>query len=138
MVRELVVPFAKEFREEQETRFRTIGGNSGYVGYSMSKRAAEAREEGRYPKTDFKKEYKVSEGSFNALVDAGIIDSGEWHHTSKYGNKTPFYGWNENGYAGYYAEHKKEIDALVKDATAKIEDAKRREAEYLADRKGYL
>lgn len=29
---------------------RLFGGNSGYIDYSMSKRAAEARTEGRYPK----------------------------------------------------------------------------------------
>lgn len=34
---------------------KTFGGNSGYVGYSMSKRALNARNEGSYPKTDFKK-----------------------------------------------------------------------------------
>ena len=39
------------------TRFRIVGGNSGYVGYSMSKRAAEAKEKGRFPKTQFVKEY---------------------------------------------------------------------------------
>ena len=76
------------------------GGNSGYVGYSMSRRAAEAREEGRFPKTDFKKEYHVSEHALKALVRTGFIDGSEWHHTSKYGNRTPFYGWtDEHGIA---------------------------------------
>ena len=93
--------------------FAIFGGNSGYVGYSMSKRAAEARAEGRFPKTDFKKEYGVTEKSFNALVEAGIINNREWHHTSMYGNKTTFYGWEEPVYAEYYKEHKKEIDKVV-------------------------
>lgn len=40
---------------EDDILYRTVfGGNSGYVGYSMSKRAAEAKEEGRYPKTEFR------------------------------------------------------------------------------------
>ncbi|MBR6806149.1 MAG: hypothetical protein IKM47_06515 [Bacteroidaceae bacterium] len=30
-------------QEDNDIRFRSVGGNSGYVGYSMSKRAAEAR-----------------------------------------------------------------------------------------------
>ena len=43
---------------------KTFGGNSGYVGYSMSKRALNARNEGSYPKTDFKKEYSVTASHF--------------------------------------------------------------------------
>lgn len=61
----------------------------------MSKRATEAREEGRYQKTDFKKEYNVPQQTLEALVEAGIIDNSEWHHTSKMGNRTTFYGWAE-------------------------------------------
>lgn len=38
---------------------KRIGGNSGYVGYSMSKRAVSARNEGAYPKTDFKKNIQL-------------------------------------------------------------------------------
>ena len=69
------------------------GGNSGYVGYSMSVRAAEAREDGKYPKTDFCREYKVSPAALSALVEARLIDDSEWHHTSVYGNRTTFYAW---------------------------------------------
>lgn len=72
---------------------RYYGGNSGYVGYSMSVRAAEAREEGKFPKTDFCKEYKVSPAALSALVEARMIDNTEWHHTSIYGNRTTFYAW---------------------------------------------
>lgn len=36
------------------------GGNRGYVGHSMSQRAAEAREKGRYPKTGFRKTYGLT------------------------------------------------------------------------------
>ena len=112
---------------KEHVRFsKRFGGNSGYVGYSMSKRAAEAREEGRLPKTDFKKEYGVGAKAFDALVDAGIISDGEWHHTSMYGNKTTFYSWAEDGFADFYAEHKKEIDAAAKglnaDGSSFVED----------------
>ena len=68
--------------EKNLKEHRLVGGNRGYVGYSMSKRAAQAREEGRYPKTDFKKVYNISDKTLKALVLAGIIDDNEWHHTS--------------------------------------------------------
>ena len=94
------------------------GGNSGYVGYSMSKRAAEAREEGRYPKSDFKKVYDMPQATLDALVNAGVINDKEWHHTSVYGNKTTFYGWGAYGespyMSEYYKAHKTEIDEAAK------------------------
>ena len=93
---------------------KPIGGNSGYVGYSMSKRAETAREEGRYPKTDFKKEYGITDKTLDALVELGIVNNSEWHHTSSYGNRTTFYGWAEPWYAEYYADHKAEIDKSVR------------------------
>ena len=71
---------------------RTFGGNRGYVGYSESVRSAEAKEQGRFPKTAFKKEYGISEKRFNDLVRDGTIGVTEWHHTSKFGNRTQFYG----------------------------------------------
>lgn len=100
---------------EDDILYRTVfGGNSGYVGYSMSKRAAEAKEEGRYPKTEFKREYHITEKSLDMLTRLGFIDNSEWHHTSMYGNKTPFYGWTEDELADDYLKHKKEIDTLCK------------------------
>lgn len=93
---------------------KTIGGNSGYVGYSMSKRAAEARNEGSYPKTDFKKEYSITASHFEYLDRAGIIYVSEWHHTSKFGNKTDFYSWSEYEYIDMYLSAKKEISSLIK------------------------
>lgn len=95
--------------------YRTVfGGNSGYVGYSMSKRAAEAKEEGRYPKTEFRREYHITAKSLDMLTSLGFINNSEWHHTSMYGNKTPFYGWAEDELADDYLKHKKEVDALCK------------------------
>lgn len=95
--------------------YRTVfGGNSGYVDYSMSKRAAEAKEEGRYPKTEFRREYHITEKSLDMLTRLGFIDNSEWHHTSMYGNKTPFYGWTEDELADDYLKHKKEVDTLCK------------------------
>jgi hypothetical protein len=101
-------------KAENGLRYRVYGGNSGYVGYSMSKRAANARNEGRFPKTDFKKEYGINDKVLDALVKLGIINNTEWHHTSKYGNKTPFYGWEEVSYADYYEQHREEIVQRIK------------------------
>lgn len=95
------------------TRFRIVGGNSGYVGYSMSKRAAEAKEEGRFPKTQFVKEYGVPATHLDALVAAGIISNDEWHHTSKFGNKTPFYGWVEDSFLQAYNDNKAAIEDII-------------------------
>ena len=123
--------------ENDDIRYRRnwYGGNSGYVGYSMSRRAAAAREDGKYPKTDFKKEYKVSDKAFTMLVNLGYIDDSEWHHTSKYGNKTTFYSWTDESYADIYQQNKKEIDGMARDyasAKAFIEDT--RGERYINDR----
>jgi hypothetical protein len=80
----------------------------------MSKRAAEAKEEGRYPKTEFRREYHITAKSLDMLTSLGFINNSEWHHTSMYGNKTPFYGWTEDELADDYLKHKKEIDTLCK------------------------
>lgn len=121
-----------------DIRYRDwYGGNSGYVGYSMSKRAAEAREEGRYPKTDFKKEYNMPQQTLDALVDAGVIDNSEWHHTSKHGNRTTFYGWVLDEYADIYAENKKEIDALAKEVNDNIAELEKEERAFRDSWKGY-
>ena len=98
-----------------DTRFRIVGGNSGYVGYSMSKRAVEAKEEGRFPKTQFVKEYGVPAAHLDALVAAGIISNDEWHHTSKFGNKTPFYGWVEDGFLQAYNDNKAAIEEIIEE-----------------------
>ena len=123
--------------KNSKTLFRSVGGNSGYVGYSMSKRAAEAREEGRYPKTDFKKEYNVPQQTLEVLVEAGIIDNSEWHHTSKMGNRTTFYGWAEEDFAERYARNKKEIDKLVKEVNANIAKIEKEQRAFFESWKGY-
>ncbi|MGP1515514.1 MAG: ADP-ribosyltransferase-containing protein [Bacteroidales bacterium] len=102
-------------RQNNIKKQRIFGGNSGYVGYSMSKRAEQAREGGRLPKTDFKKKYKItSDDVLDVLVSIGVIDNKEWHHTSKFGNRTKFYSWEEESFAEQYQQNKKEINAIVK------------------------
>lgn len=80
-----------------------FGGNSGYVGYSKSKRAVAAENNGLRNKSQM-------DASFRDQVNELIVESGgtpvtltaikkaadsvvadEWHHTSMYGNKTNYY-----------------------------------------------
>lgn len=95
-----------------QTFEKFVGGNSGYIGYSMSKRAKDARNNGKYPKTDFKKEYSITDNSLKLLINANYINDSEWHHTSKYGNKTIFYSWEEEYFYDIYINNKKEIDKI--------------------------
>ncbi len=77
-----------------------IGGNSGYIGYSESVRSYNAKKDGKYPKTVFKKEYSITEKKFKELEERGVISISEWHHTSKFGNKTDF--WAVNDFVLFY------------------------------------
>ena len=61
-----------------------FGGNSGYDGYSMSKRAVAAYEDGKLT-------YSKLPLWAKRMVDSGMATTDEWHHTSSYGNQTPFY-----------------------------------------------
>lgn len=103
--------------DDPDIRFRTYyGGNSGYVGYSMSKRAFNAREDGAYPKTDFKKNYNIPQPLLDILVNAGVVSDDEWHHTSMYGNKTTFYRWNDFAYKAF-SENRDAVESVYKDNT---------------------
>lgn len=88
--------------------------NSGYVGYSRSVRASQARQNGSFPKTDFKKEYGLSAKAFDALREAGIVYVSEWHHTSKYCNRTDFYSWSDDEYIAIYESRQGDIKSLLK------------------------
>ena len=83
--------------------------NSGYVGWSMSKRAARAYDEGEKPRSKWTKtamleaigDYAYEEEievDFAALLKMRKDEVFErffrwssWHHTSKYCNQTDFY-----------------------------------------------
>ena len=80
--------------------YHTEAVGRGYSGYSMSVNAVEAQENGVKPLSKFNakdaKEVseilneKISTNELkNLLSDFG--DTGEWHHTSKFYNKTPHY-----------------------------------------------
>lgn len=92
------------------------GGNSGYIGYSKSKRAAEAERRGLRNKSQMNREFleevnellpperrvtlkKIKENLDNMRYD-------EWHHTSKYGNKTYYY--SAETVAEYFEENSDE------------------------------
>lgn len=86
-------------------RRRYYGGNSGYQGYSKSIRAVNAEANGLRNKTQINPEFasevieyikektgqtiKVSSATIKR--DLSFIRHDEWHHTSKYGNKTYYY-----------------------------------------------
>jgi hypothetical protein len=59
-------------------------GNSGYIGFSMSRRAGEAYDNGLAPLS------KIGTGPY-VRAAAQIIGPAEWHHTSKFCNRTDFY-----------------------------------------------
>ena len=60
---------------------RVYGGNSGYVGYSLSVRAAQAKQDGKYPKTEFRKVYAITPLLFQFFIDNDIVYVSEWHQT---------------------------------------------------------
>lgn len=82
---------------------RYFGGDSGYVGYSKSKRAVAAEERGLRSKSQMNKDFAnevntiiIENGgtpvTLKTIKDAlSHIVADEWHHTSMYGNKTDYY-----------------------------------------------
>lgn len=107
------------------------GFNSGYAGYSMSKRALEAYEAGKMPRSKWTKgialaliEKAIKENNINdidmnvfskmssdELLNNYLVDRGEWHHTSKMMNKTSFYEIDEDKvfeHSSKYRQHEKE------------------------------
>ena len=88
-----------------EFSFRPFGGNSGYVGYSKSKRAVAAENSGLRNKSQMDSSFieevnkLIQEDNPNApkvtlqQVKASLnkITADEWHHTSMYGNQTNYY-----------------------------------------------
>ena len=88
--------------------------NSGYIGYSMSRRAAEAYEDGEMPKSKWTKKAMVAAiqsycDEFDMLFDPDLLKGmrkdevferffheSSWHHTSKFFNETDFYKLDED------------------------------------------
>lgn len=112
----------------------TFGGNSGYVGYSISKRGHQAKKEGRYPKTQLCKEYGISPRDFNEALDLGIVSRSEWHHTSKFGNRTEFYELEDELIAFLVLVNEKKY----KDLLDYFEGSDQEFAEYIRDAKYWI
>ncbi len=101
---ESIIDYAKRKAEEYSIK-KSFGGNSGYVGYSKSKRAVDAENRGLRSVANMDREFAervreiVSEESGKeakmTLAEIKRIAKGiqgdEWHHTSKYGNRTQYY-----------------------------------------------
>ena len=87
--------------------------NSGYIGHSMSRRAAEAYEDGEMPKSKWTKKAMVAAiqsycDEFDMFFDPDVLKGirkddmferffhkSSWHHTSKFFNETDFYKLDE-------------------------------------------
>lgn len=103
----------------------------GYIGFSISAKAAKAKQDGRYPKTEFKQVYGISEKKFQELLKGGVIYKSEWHHTSCKYNRTDFFdiddkvkffiaiGDKQSAYEEYKAEKAKRLAYANKVATTK-------------------
>ncbi|WP_434474946.1 hypothetical protein [Thomasclavelia ramosa] len=94
--------------------------NSGYIGYSMSRRAAEAYEDGEMPKSKWTKKAMVAAiqsycDKFDMLFDPDLLKGmhkdevferffyeSSWHHTSKFFNETDFYKLDEDAVCGSF------------------------------------
>jgi len=94
--------------------------NSGYIGHSMSRRAAEAYEDGEMPKSKWTKKAMVAaiqsycdefDMSFDPNVLKGMhkdevferfFHESSWHHTSKFFNETDFYKLDEDAVCGSF------------------------------------
>lgn len=63
----------------------------GYIGFSMSERAASAYRHGLLPASKLAKVLGVS-----AAAVRECCRSAEWHHTSKNFNRTDFYRWEDD------------------------------------------
>lgn len=95
--------------------------NSGYSGWSMSVRAAEARSNGEMPKSKWTKaaiiaavkacceEFDLAysreaEKATKAELFDRFIEYKSWHHTSKFANATDFYGVDEEAVCETFPE----------------------------------
>lgn len=100
---------------------------NGYIGSSMSVRAAEAYENGEMPKSKWTKAvmleaiaYAIQENDLEITDEQWVnikkmnkeslfnnfFEWSSWHHTSKYANETDFYSINEDALEDVVEERK--------------------------------
>ena len=112
--------------------------NSGYIGHSMSRRAAEAYEDGEMPKSKWTRKAMVTAiqshcDESDMLFDPDVLKgmrkddmferffyNSSWHHTSKFFNETDFYKLDEDAVCGLFRP--------MTDAEVAERDAMRRQA----------
>lgn len=119
---------------------RIYGGNSGYQGYSKSKRAVMAESNGLRNKSQMNATFK---NEVNAILAAeGLkpvtlkqikdnlskIRPTEWHHTSKFGNRTDY--WSSESVANYFIYN---TDNTASRTANKSDDIKRAYEQILAN-----
>lgn len=95
-----------------------LDGNAGDVRYSLSNnsgyrqrddgtwasyRAVKAESEGTFGKTRFCDAYGITKKEFDVLLDFGLIQETEWHHTGANFKETSFYTWSDSMRADGYA-----------------------------------
>lgn len=95
--------------------------NSGYIGYSMSRRAAEAYEDGEKPRSKWTKKAMIAAikdacDDLDLAYDPAIekmkkdelfhtfLYNSSWHHTGKFFNETDFYAIVEDALADRFPE----------------------------------
>ena len=98
-----------------------MNASSGYVGWSMSRRAAAAYEDGEMPKSKWTKKAMVAAikdvcDDLDLVYDPAIekmkkdelfhtfLYNSSWHHTSKFFNETDFYAIDEDALADRFPE----------------------------------
>ena len=121
--------------------------NSGYVGWSMSRNAASAYEDGEMPMSKWAKkailtaiqgfcgEYDLEyDPSVERLAKAELFDRfleySSWHHTSKFVNETDFYRLNEDAVRERFPAMTEERIQQVSEQRRRLalEEAREREA----------
>jgi hypothetical protein len=68
-----------------------MGMNSGYSGWSRSKRAEQAEDEGKRPASRLVKALRPYFPGITAADVKAMMEPCEWHHTSKRANATDYY-----------------------------------------------
>ena len=83
--------------------------NRGYTsrsnGTSISENAYSAEESGSFTAGRFRINYKLSKPVFSALLDLGIVENSEWHHTGKTFKKSDFFSWKDSAWTGGDSEY---------------------------------
>lgn len=107
--------------------------NSGYNGYSMSKRASEAYRNGEKPLSRWTKKEIVSlsgdermAGYPLSVLRKYFLCQSSWHHTSRYANRTDFFAISEDAIRNIDID---ELDRLAE------EDMKQRQASAMEQEK---